>query len=91
MFARLLISCACMGAGILTIKYRKQIMDWTGHWGWAERYLGNTVNAIILIGLLLMFFSVAYPTGSLDRYLPSDTHELGSQGKQANSIDITNQ
>ncbi|MDD5377385.1 MAG: hypothetical protein PHH16_04720 [Candidatus Gracilibacteria bacterium] len=55
-----------MGLGIL--KYRKVVYSWTGRWYWAEKYLGSggTVFMISLIGLGLIFVSVAYPFGVFD-------------------------
>jgi len=52
--------------GYLILRYRKNIYDWTGRWDWAEKYLGDTVTAIILIGAAMVFFSVAYPLGAFD-------------------------
>lgn len=48
---------------VLTLKYRKMIYDWTGKFMWAEKYLwsGWTVIVIILVWLLLIFLSIAYP------------------------------
>lgn len=50
-----------MGLGIL--KYRKVVYSWTGRFYWAEKYLGSggTVFIITLVGLGLIFVSVAYP------------------------------
>ncbi|OIP53893.1 hypothetical protein AUK10_01860 [Candidatus Gracilibacteria bacterium CG2_30_37_12] len=55
-----------LGLGIL--KYRKIVYSWTGKFYWAEKYLGSggTIFIISLIGLGLIFVSVAYPFGVLD-------------------------
>lgn len=54
--------------GVALIKYRKNVYEWTGRFAWAERYLGNggTVLVIVLAGCLLIFLSIAYPTGAID-------------------------
>ncbi|EKE28915.1 MAG: hypothetical protein ACD_2C00265G0005 [uncultured bacterium (gcode 4)] len=48
---------------VVLIKYRKIIYEWTGKFGWAERYIGSwwTVLVIILTWMFLMFLSIAYP------------------------------
>jgi hypothetical protein len=43
------------------LKYRYQIYEFTGEWGWAEKYVGNTTVAISLIGMLLIAVGTAYP------------------------------
>lgn len=50
-------------AGLVIIKYRKIVYEWTGRFVWAEKYLGSggTVVVITLIGLLLMFLWVTFP------------------------------
>ena len=50
------------------LKYRYQIYDFTGSWGWAEKYLGGngTIFAISLIGMLLIGVGTAYPFGVID-------------------------
>lgn len=55
----------------LMIRYRKQIVDWTGKFAWAETYLGSggTYNAMVLLSLGLFIFSLLYMTGSLDSVL----------------------
>lgn len=55
---------------VIVLKYRKNIYDWTGKFGWAERYIGSwwTVIVIILTWLLFIFLSVAYPMGLFDEY-----------------------
>lgn len=52
----------------LMIRYRKQIVDWTGKFGWAEQYLGmgGTYNAMVLFAIILFLFSILYMTGNTD-------------------------
>lgn len=52
--------------GIAIIRYRYEIHNFTGNWGWAEQYTGGTVNAIVLIGMLLVGMGTAYPLGAFD-------------------------
>jgi hypothetical protein len=53
-------------AGMAILKYRYQIYDFTGEWGWAEKYVGNTTVAISLIGMLLIAVGTAYPFWVVD-------------------------
>jgi len=50
------------------IRYRKHIVDWTGKFAWAERYLGmgGTYNAMILLAVGVFLFSILYMSGSID-------------------------
>lgn len=68
LFWRILISIIGLAFSIVLIKYRKVVMDWTGHWAWANHVWG-TANAIVLIALVIMFLSIAYPTGAIDDFL----------------------
>ena len=45
---RFIVAILGILVGILVLKYRKVIFDWTGHWLWADKYLGGTPNAIVL-------------------------------------------
>ncbi len=65
-----LIIIAC---GVLVLKYRYQIYEMTGDWGWAEKYLGGTgtITAIALIGMLLIAAGTAYPFGVIE-FMPKD-------------------
>lgn len=47
------------------VKYREQIIEMTGKFSWAERYLGNggSYNVIVLFAIFLFFFSLLYITG----------------------------
>lgn len=50
------------------IRYRKQVVDWTGKIAWAERYLGmgGTYNAMVLFAVGVFLFSLLYMTGNVD-------------------------
>ena len=54
--------------GILVIRYRYVIHDFTGEWWWANTYLGwnGTVVAIVLIGMGCIAAGAAYPFGVFD-------------------------
>ncbi|PID84355.1 hypothetical protein CSB09_01440 [Candidatus Gracilibacteria bacterium] len=54
--------------GGVIIRYRYHIYNFTGDWGWAQKYLGGngTVTAISLIGAILIFAGFAYPFGAFD-------------------------
>jgi hypothetical protein len=55
--------------GLAIVKYRERIQRWTGNLAFAEKYLGNTFNAYLLIGLMMMVMSIFYVTGILDGFL----------------------
>ena len=57
-----------IGISYLMVRYRKQVVDWTGKFAWAEHYLGRggTYNAIVLFSILIFMFSILYMSGSLD-------------------------
>jgi len=48
-----------LAGGLASIQYRKRIVDFTGHLGWAEQYLGagGSHNVWLIIGLGLIAFS----------------------------------
>lgn len=54
--------------GTAIIYYRFKIYDITGEWEWANTYLGNTMNVIVLIGMILIGAGAAYPFGALDGF-----------------------
>lgn len=58
-----------IGMGLGTLRYRKVVYSWTGKFYWAEKYLGSggTILVITLVGLGLIFVSVAYPFGVFDK------------------------
>ncbi len=54
--------------GTSIIYYRFKIYDVTGEWDWANKYVGNTMVAIVLFGMLLIGAGAAYPFGALDGF-----------------------
>jgi hypothetical protein len=56
------------GTGYALIRYRFQIHNFVGSWGWAENYLGGTVNAIVLTGAGLIFVGFCYPFWVFDDF-----------------------
>ena len=81
MLFKLFQSLLGMGISYLIIRYRKDIYDWTGPWSWAETYVGNTVNAIVLLGCVLLFISIARPLGAFDNIQTRSTtiHPMAQQ------------
>jgi uncharacterized membrane protein YeaQ/YmgE (transglycosylase-associated protein family) len=55
----------------MLIRYRRQIIHFTGPWGWVEKYLGygRSETACILFGVLLFFLSISFSMGILDSML----------------------
>ena len=53
---------------VLIIYFRNAIYSWTGDWGWATQYLwaNGTMNALVLIWAILIFFGTSYPFWGLD-------------------------
>lgn len=68
MFEKIFVGLFCIGTGYLFLRYAKTVLEWTGHFMWAERYLGRggTVVVIYLMGAGLIFFGVGYPFGAFD-------------------------
>ncbi|EKD66112.1 MAG: hypothetical protein ACD_49C00064G0015 [uncultured bacterium (gcode 4)] len=62
-FVKIFYGILLFATGLVIIKYRKIVYEWTGKFAWAERYLwsGGTVIVLTLIGLLLMFLGVTFP------------------------------
>jgi hypothetical protein len=50
------------------IYYRFKIYEFTGEWTWASVYLGSTMNAIVLAGMILIGIGAAYPFGAFDDF-----------------------
>lgn len=63
---RLLTGLILIAIGTTIIYYRFKIYDVTGEWEWANTYLGNTMNVIVLTGMILIAAGAAYPFGALD-------------------------
>ncbi|MCK9272272.1 hypothetical protein M0P65_01885 [Candidatus Gracilibacteria bacterium] len=76
-FLKIFYGILLFGAGLVIIKYRKTVYDWTGKFVWAEKYLGSggTVIILILIGLLLMFLGVTFPFGMYETLTKPSTIE----------------
>ncbi len=49
----------------LIIRYRHQVVGFTGSWGWAEKYIGSghSETACTLLGVLTFFISVTIASG----------------------------
>ena len=62
-FIKIFYGILLFATGLVIIKYRKIVYEWTGKFAWAERYLWSwgTVVVLTLIGLLLMFLGVTFP------------------------------
>ncbi len=69
-FMKLLTGLILIALGVAILRYRYQIYNFTGEWGWANQYLGGngTITAISLIGLLLIGAGSAYPFGAFDNF-----------------------
>ncbi|MBX9809078.1 hypothetical protein K2X92_01685 [Candidatus Gracilibacteria bacterium] len=65
---KLLIGLILIAFGTAIIYYRFKIYDITGEWNWASLYLGNTMNAIVLMGMILIGIGAAYPFGAFDDF-----------------------
>lgn len=66
-FSRLLIGLIGIPLGIIIIRYRVNIKNWTGDIGWAEKYLGvgGTWTVIVAFGILVSFGSLMWMMGTL--------------------------
>lgn len=62
----------------LLIRYRKVIHDFTGEFGFAEKYLGSggTYTFIVLFGIIIFIGSVMNFFGTLDGFLESTIGRL---------------
>ena len=54
-----------MGLAYLIVKYREQIVEMTGKFSWAEKYLGRggTYNAYVLLGIIIFCISFLFFIG----------------------------
>ena len=61
---------AIVGAFLL-IKYRERIVNLTGKFAWAEKYLGygGTYHFMVILAIILFFWGVASMTGTTDVFL----------------------
>jgi hypothetical protein len=71
---RVIIGILGITTGLLLIKYRSNVRDFTGLVGFAEKYLGNggTYTFYLLLGIALIFLSVLYATGQLQSILDNN-------------------
>lgn len=55
-------------AAAALIYFRRQIVGFTGPWGWAEKYIGGgqSQTACILLGIIVFFCSLGIMTGAFD-------------------------
>lgn len=63
------------------LRYRYEIHNFTGNWGWAEAYVWGTVNAISFIGMILILVGTAYPLGAFEGFFDDKklTPVIGTQ------------
>ncbi len=67
MFSKVIWLLASGGLTFLMIKWRKQIIEFTGKWGWAERFLGmgGSYTAVVLIAMILFVIVLLSVTGQI--------------------------
>ena len=65
---RLIIFLIGFPLALLMIMYRKQIIDFTGKFGWAEEKIGpgGSYTLIIIIALVIWMGCLMYSLGSFD-------------------------
>jgi len=63
-----LLGFAGIICSIVMIIYRERVADMIGEGDWMG-YVGGVYNFVVLLAVLLFFFSVASLTGSLDLFL----------------------
>ena len=53
---------------IALVYYRRQIISFTGPWGWAEKYIGTgqSQTACILLAVVVFIISLSIMTGAFD-------------------------
>lgn len=61
-----LLSLFGLIAPYFIVKHRDKIVEMTGTFGWAEKYLGTggTYTAIVIFAIFLFIFSLLYITGN---------------------------
>jgi hypothetical protein len=70
-----LLGFIIIGLWVATMRYRYEIHNITGNWGWAEQYTWGTVNAIILIGMILVWVGTAMPLGAFEGFFDPKSFE----------------
>lgn len=70
-FKKILVFIIGTGISYALINFRKQIHDFTGDFGFAEKYLGigGTITFFILLAILVFVITVMYLFGTLDSVL----------------------
>ena len=70
---RFLAAIIGLPLALIMLRYRRQIKDFTGDIGFAERYLGSggTNTLIVLIAILVFVLSSMYALGTLQAILQS--------------------
>ena len=60
-----------IGAAFVFIKYREKIVEMTGKFAWAEKYLGSggTYNLMVILGIIFFFWGIASMTGTTGVFL----------------------
>jgi hypothetical protein len=60
-----------IAAAFVFIKYREKIVELTGKFAWAEKYLGSggTYNLMVILGIIFFFWGIAAMTGTTDVFL----------------------
>lgn len=67
-----------IAASFLAIRFRKQVIGFTGQWPFAEKIfgMGHTDLALLLVAIFIFFLSIALMTGNLDNILGQNVGEL---------------
>ena len=88
MFERIILSLLGFVAGIALMKYRKQVYDFTGPFGWAEQYMGSggTATAIVLFGFASIVLSILYLFGYFQVGMPVDMKIPGTSTPTQTSV-----
>lgn len=80
-----------IAAGAAIIHFRFTIYEFTGEWDWANKYLNNTMVAIIMIWMVLIGIGSAYPFGAFDDFsatgsIMKDEQQLKKSNQTSSSI-----
>jgi hypothetical protein len=72
MFGKIIWSAILIAAGLGLVVKTKRVKDFTGSFGFAEKWLGmgGTYTFLKLLGLALMIGTFLWLTGTLDRLVP---------------------
>lgn len=60
------------------VRWRKQIIQFTGSWGWAERFLGpgGSYSGVVLVAIILFIFSLLKLAGKLSSVVNNSIGKL---------------